>query len=115
MKISANTIDYEMSTTDFYYDDSATPCPGVTVQKFASHVLPPLYTFVFIFGLLGNALVVLIIIRYKKLKSMTDIYLLNLAISDLLFIALLPFWAYHAAHEWILEMHCAKFSLDFIT
>ncbi|XP_020660263.3 C-C chemokine receptor type 5-like [Pogona vitticeps] len=96
---AANATYYISDHTD--YDYGSAPCESIAVQEFASCVLPPLYSFVFVFGLLGNALVVLILIKYKKLKSMTDIYLLNLAISDLLFIALLPFWAYYAAHEWV--------------
>uniref|UniRef100_A0A8C0FX98 G-protein coupled receptors family 1 profile domain-containing protein n=1 Tax=Chelonoidis abingdonii TaxID=106734 RepID=A0A8C0FX98_CHEAB len=88
-----------LTTTD-YYDIDSEPCQKADVKKFASRFLPPLYSLVLIFGLLGNALVVLILIKYKKLRSMTDIYLLNLAISDLLFILSLPFWAYYAAREW---------------
>ncbi|XP_034985404.1 C-C chemokine receptor type 5-like [Zootoca vivipara] len=88
-------------TTSYYYDTGVAPVRILAGKSFASYVVPPLYSLVFIFGLLGNSLVVLILIRYKKLKNMTDIYLLNLAISDLLFIFSLPFWAYYAAHEWI--------------
>ncbi|XP_053121908.1 C-C chemokine receptor type 5-like [Hemicordylus capensis] len=95
------TTSYFEETTPFDYDYSSTPCPSVTVLEFSSRFLPPLYFLVFLFGLLGNMLVVLILFKYKKLKSMTDIYLLNLAISDLLFIFSLPFWAYQAAKEWI--------------
>ncbi|NXD77015.1 CCR2 protein, partial [Halcyon senegalensis] len=87
-------------TTEFDYSDS-TPCPGTEEKHLAAKLLPPLYSLVVIFGLTGNLLVVLILVKYKRLKSMTDIYLLNLAISDLLFIFSLPFWAYYAAHDWI--------------
>ncbi|NXY82678.1 CCR5 protein, partial [Alcedo cyanopectus] len=87
-------------TTEFDYSDS-TPCPGIEEKHLAAKLLPPLYSLVVIFGLTGNLLVVLILVKYKRLKSMTDIYLLNLAISDLLFIFSLPFWAYYAAQEWI--------------
>ncbi|NXP29426.1 CCR5 protein, partial [Scytalopus superciliaris] len=87
-------------TTEFDYSDS-TPCPGTEEKHFAAKFLPPLYSLVVIFGLTGNMLVILILIKYKKLKSMTDIYLLNLAISDLLFVFSLPFWAYYAVHDWI--------------
>ncbi|KAM6087665.1 C-C chemokine receptor type 5-like isoform 1-T1 [Chlamydotis macqueenii] len=87
-------------TTEFDYGDSA-PCMGTEEKHFAATFLPPLYSLVVIFGLTGNMLVVLILVKYKRLKSMTDIYLLNLAISDLLFIFSLPFWAYYAVHEWI--------------
>nr|XP_054487433.1 C-C chemokine receptor type 1-like isoform X2 [Agelaius phoeniceus] len=87
-------------TTEFDYSDS-TPCPATEEKHFAAKFLPPLYSLVVIFGLTGNLLVVLILVKYKRLKSMTDIYLLNLAISDLLFVFSLPFWAYYAAHDWI--------------
>ncbi|NXY44897.1 CCR2 protein, partial [Ceuthmochares aereus] len=87
-------------TTEFDYGDSA-PCLGTEEKHFAATLLPPLYSLVVIFGLTGNMLVVLILVKYKRLKSMTDIYLLNLAISDLLFIFSLPFWAYYAVHDWI--------------
>ncbi|NXF05986.1 CCR5 protein, partial [Smithornis capensis] len=87
-------------TTEFDYGDS-TPCLGTEEKHFAAKLLPPLYSLVLIFGLIGNMLVVLILVKYKRLKSMTDIYLLNLAISDLLFVFSLPFWAYYAVHDWI--------------
>ncbi|XP_014812449.1 PREDICTED: C-C chemokine receptor type 5-like isoform X1 [Calidris pugnax] len=87
-------------TTEFDYGDSA-PCPGTEEKNTAAKLLPPLYSLVVIFGFIGNMLVVFILIEYKRLKSMTDIYLLNLAISDLLFIFSLPFWAYYAVHDWI--------------
>ncbi|XP_072185140.1 C-C chemokine receptor type 5-like isoform X1 [Excalfactoria chinensis] len=90
----------DMPTTTFDYSDSA-PCTGAEEKHFAANFLPPLYSLVLIFGFIGNILVVLILVKYKRLKSMTDIYLLNLAISDLLFVFSLPFWAYYAAHDWI--------------
>ncbi|NWV94687.1 CCR5 protein, partial [Machaerirhynchus nigripectus] len=87
-------------TTEFDYGGS-TPCPGAEEKHFAANFLPPLYSLVVIFGLTGNMLVVLVLVKYKRLKSMTDIYLLNLAVSDLLFVFSLPFWAYYAVHGWI--------------
>ncbi|XP_062980138.1 C-C chemokine receptor type 2-like isoform X2 [Elgaria multicarinata webbii] len=99
--MESSATPFDITTSPYNYDDGAEPCESVTVKKFTSHFVPTLYSFVLIFGLLGNALVVMILILYKKLKSMTDIYLLNLAISDLLFIFSLPFWAYSAADEWV--------------
>ncbi|XP_037705158.1 C-C chemokine receptor type 2 [Choloepus didactylus] len=92
---------HEEATTSYDYDYGA-PCYKTDVKQIAAQLLPPLYSLVFIFGLVGNLLVVLILINCKKLKSMTDIYLLNLAISDLLFLFTLPWWAHHAANEWVL-------------
>ncbi|XP_074939515.1 C-C chemokine receptor type 2-like [Phalacrocorax aristotelis] len=97
-------------TTEFDYGD-AVPCMGTEEKHFAATILPPLYSLVVIFGLTGNLLVVLILVKYKRLKSMTDIYLLNLAISDLTFVFSLPFWAYYAVHDWIFgEVLCRMLS-----
>ncbi|NXE23200.1 CXCR6 protein, partial [Ardeotis kori] len=62
--------------------------------------LPCTYSVVFILGLAGNALVFVILVFYEKLKMLTDIFLLNLAIADWVFVWTLPFWAYSAAQEW---------------
>uniref|UniRef100_M3YV27 C-C motif chemokine receptor 2 n=1 Tax=Mustela putorius furo TaxID=9669 RepID=M3YV27_MUSPF len=87
----------EEPTTNYDYDYSL-PCLKVNVRQTLVGLLPPLYSLVFIFGFVGNMLVVLILINCKKLKSMTDIYLLNLAISDLLFLLTIPFWAHYAVY-----------------
>ncbi|XP_062969575.1 C-C chemokine receptor type 2-like [Cynocephalus volans] len=88
------------STTSYDYEYSA-PCHKYDVKQIGAQLLPPLYSLVFTFGLVGNMLVMFILIKYKKLKSMSDIYLLNLAIADLLFLLTLPLWAHSAAGEWV--------------
>ncbi|XP_034340047.1 C-C chemokine receptor type 2 [Arvicanthis niloticus] len=90
----------EGATTPYDYEDGE-PCHKTSVKQIAAQILPPLYSLVFIFGFVGNMLVIIILISCKKLKSMTDIYLFNLAISDLLFLLTLPFWAHYAASEWV--------------
>ncbi|KAM6169272.1 C-C chemokine receptor type 5-like [Rhynchocyon petersi] len=104
--------DREMELSTFSYDYSiGEPCQKTDVRKIAAQLLPPLYSLVFISGFVGNLLVVLTLINCKKLKSMTDIYLLNLAISDLLFLLTLPFWAHYAANGWIFgEAACKLFT-----
>ncbi|XP_066573395.1 atypical chemokine receptor 2 [Amia ocellicauda] len=76
-------------------------CEKGHVKAFARVFLPVLYTSVFVLGMVGNGLLAGILIRYIKLKRMVDIYLLNLAVSDLLFVVTLPFWAVYAHSEWI--------------
>lgn len=90
----------EGATTPYDYEDGE-PCHKTSVKQIGAWILPPLYSLVFIFGFVGNMMVFLILISCKKLKSMTDIYLFNLAISDLLFLLTLPFWAHYAANEWV--------------
>ncbi|XP_076985671.1 C-C chemokine receptor type 1 [Tamandua tetradactyla] len=100
MELSTTSENYDL-TTEYDYGDT-TPCQKTEVRAFGAQLLPPLYSLVFIIGLVGNLLVVLILLQYKRLKSMTSIYLLNLAISDLLFLFTLPFWIdYKLKDNWI--------------
>lgn len=52
-----------------------------------------IYGIVFIVGLAGNTLVIHVIVNYTKNESVTNIYILNLAIADELFMLGLPFLA----------------------
>lgn len=63
--------------------------------------LPVLYSLFFVVGFLGNALVVCVILMAAKLKSMTDVCLLNLALADLVLVLSLPFLAHYAGHSWV--------------
>ncbi|XP_004676301.1 PREDICTED: C-C chemokine receptor type 1 [Condylura cristata] len=108
MENSTISADY-YQTTDYDYGD-ASPCQKTEVRAFEAKLLPPLYSLVFIIGLVGNILVVLVLIQYKRLKSMTSIYLLNLAISDLLFLFTLPFWIdYKVKDNWVFGDAMCKF------
>lgn len=42
-------------------------------------------------GLTGNTLAIYVVLRYAKLKTVTNIYILNLAVADELYIIGLPF------------------------
>nr|ABN14175.1 E1 variant a [Equid gammaherpesvirus 2]ABN14176.1 E1 variant a [Equid gammaherpesvirus 2] len=101
--------DYYDVLSDEDYDESA-PCVKGDTMKLAAHLVPPLYLLVFLFGLLGNLLVIIILLKYMKLKNMTNIFLLNMAISDLLFLLTLPFWMYYIGlyHEWTLGIPMCK-------
>uniref|UniRef100_A0A452TNK0 C-C motif chemokine receptor 4 n=1 Tax=Ursus maritimus TaxID=29073 RepID=A0A452TNK0_URSMA len=48
------------------------PCTKEGIKAFGELFLPPLYSLVFLFGLLGNSVVVVVLFKYKRLKSMTD-------------------------------------------
>ncbi|XP_042613541.1 somatostatin receptor type 5-like [Cyprinus carpio] len=62
--------------------------PGV-----AGILIPLIYIIVCIVGLIGNTLVIHIVLRYSQAESVTNIYILNLAIADELFMLGLPFLA----------------------
>ncbi|XP_072128196.1 somatostatin receptor type 5-like [Mobula birostris] len=69
-----------------------------TVQPMASTsgsaiLIPVIYFTVCVIGLGGNTLVIHVILHYAKMESVTNIYILNLAIADELFMLGLPFLA----------------------
>ncbi|XP_019393156.1 PREDICTED: CX3C chemokine receptor 1 [Crocodylus porosus] len=88
------------TTTEFLYDEDSLVCDKVDIQKFGKVFLPVFYTIVFLLGLVGNLLVVFAFLKAGNKKSTADIYLLNLAISDLFFVISLPFWAFYVRKGW---------------
>ncbi|KAJ3610966.1 hypothetical protein NHX12_020982 [Muraenolepis orangiensis] len=83
------------------YDLDENPCLKTWVRDFQRRFEPPLFLLIFVLGTAGNLLVVLVhwTVRHR-LKTMTDVYLVNLAVADLLFLATLPFWAVNAMQGW---------------
>ncbi|XP_030325562.1 C-C chemokine receptor type 8-like isoform X3 [Strigops habroptila] len=86
---------------NFYYPELDISCDLDNIPAFASTFFPVLYSLLFVTGLMGNALVVWVLTVFKKVRAMTDVYLLNLAISDLLFVFSLPFLVqYSITTQW---------------
>ncbi|XP_053139362.1 C-X-C chemokine receptor type 2-like [Hemicordylus capensis] len=67
-----------------------------------------IYVLVCLLSLVGNSLVVLVVACNKGNRSVTDIYLLNLAIADFLFALTLPIWAVQWVHQWIFGTFMCK-------
>ncbi|CAF5157278.1 unnamed protein product, partial [Rotaria sp. Silwood1] len=58
------------------------------VPLVASRVLLIFYFLIFIFGVIGNSVVIYVAIRKKNYRNVTNCYVINLAIADLLFLSL---------------------------
>lgn len=97
------------SEGDYIPPDSGI-CEKRWVRDFRGSYEPPLYWIIFGVGAIGNLLVVWIYTTVRnRLKTMTDVYLLNLAIADLLFLGTLPFWATDAAAQgWVFSVSVCK-------
>ncbi|XP_029143194.1 C-C chemokine receptor type 7 [Protobothrops mucrosquamatus] len=101
-KESQVTLDYiieDFSNLD--YSQFEEMCKKDEIRKFRAIFLPVAYSLICFVGLAGNGLVMATYIYFKRLKTMTDIYLFNLALSDIFFLLTLPFWAVSAAKHWI--------------
>ncbi|XP_062847618.1 C-C chemokine receptor type 4 [Trichomycterus rosablanca] len=89
-----------MTTMDnsSYYDYFSEPLDKSSVLNPA--VMATIYYVVFAIGLLGNLTVLWVLVKVMHLRTMTDVCLLNLALSDLLTVLSLPAWAlYNQGHH----------------
>lgn len=84
---------------------------------FAQKYSPVVYSLVFILSVVGNVLVLCVIRRYRNSQSggacafsLTDTFLLHLAISDLLLAFTLPLFAVQWAHQWVFGLAVCKIS-----
>ncbi|KAJ0180806.1 hypothetical protein K1T71_004210 [Dendrolimus kikuchii] len=89
--------DVEMySTGNFSYDENGTfngtfeNCPNINLPV-VYIVTQVLYALVCVIGLLGNTLVIYVVLRYSKMQTVTNMYIVNLAIADECFLIGIPF------------------------
>ena len=50
-----------------------------------------LYSLVCLVGLLGNTLVIYVVVRFSKMQTVTNLYIVNLAVADECFLIGIPF------------------------
>ncbi|XP_063062758.1 C-C chemokine receptor type 4-like [Engraulis encrasicolus] len=93
--ISLTTLSYE-------YDSGppATACVKTDVRDFSRVFLPQFYFIIFTLSLLGNGLVLFVVVKFERVCTVTNIFLVNLVGSNLVFTCVLPFWAAYHRHEW---------------
>lgn len=68
-------------------------CNMTGIHDFISAFIPLVYSCNFVIGIVGNSMVVAVIHYYLKLQTVANIFVLNLAVSDLTFLITLPMWA----------------------
>uniref|UniRef100_A0A674BPH3 Chemokine (C-X-C motif) receptor 3, tandem duplicate 2 n=1 Tax=Salmo trutta TaxID=8032 RepID=A0A674BPH3_SALTR len=124
-------MDHVKATTDYYiYEDSynyspetgssqssGVPCNQDGIMDFTRSYSPVVYSLVFVLALLGNILVLCVLMRYRTSQtggacsfSLTDTFLLHLAVSDLLLALTLPLFAVQWAHLWVFGVTACKIS-----
>lgn len=96
------------STTP-YYDQQSFLCEPQT-STFAIFNTSILYCLVFFLSLVGNTLVLWVLVKYESLESITNVFILNLCLSDLVFSFLLPLWALSYLWGWVLGDFFCKLS-----
>ncbi|KAL3980096.1 hypothetical protein ACER0C_016169 [Sarotherodon galilaeus] len=90
--------EYDYNVSDYLDYDGF--CGFHNNQSVVKVIGPYIHSIFCILGLVGNSLVIVTYAFYKRIKCMTDIYLINLAIADLLFVLALPFIVYNELWSW---------------
>ncbi|XP_008258738.1 chemokine XC receptor 1 [Oryctolagus cuniculus] len=101
------------STTPFEYDIESLLCESKTFV-FATFATTILYCLVFLLSLVGNSLVLWVLVKFENLESLTNVFILNLCLSDLVFSCLLPVWVSTFYWGWVLgDFLCKLLSMAF--
>lgn len=96
---------------------STSSCINNTIAGYQMDLLPVFYSFICIFGFIGNSIVIAVLCLQKNLKTVANIYMVNLATADLLFLITLPFWATYYAFglKWMFGTVMCKVSSSLLT
>jgi len=79
--VDDNTSNNTVSATDYDYS-----------QRPETYIVPVLFAFIFFIGTVGNGSLVLIFFRHKHMINVPNIYILSLALGDLLvLLSCIPF------------------------
>lgn len=85
--ISGTSIDYSQITSQ--EDSTIQNCEAdLPIISLVNQIL---YSIVCIVGLLGNTLVIYVVLRFSKMQTVTNMYIVNLAIADECFLIGIPF------------------------
>ncbi|NXJ35901.1 CLTR2 protein, partial [Ciconia maguari] len=83
-----------MNISEMALDDNFTNSSfNCTIDSFKQVIYPVMYLFIFFLGAVGNGLSIYVFFQPSQRKTSVNIYMQNLAVSDLMFVSTLPFRA----------------------
>lgn len=100
-----NTTDgFSNSTPDGLLPENMDEYANVIDNKVIQTVFCVIYTVIFVLGLLGNLLVCFVVIRNKAMQTVTNLFISNLAMSDILLcifaIPFTPLYSFRGTWSW---------------
>ncbi|XP_067890850.1 C-X-C chemokine receptor type 1-like isoform X2 [Heterodontus francisci] len=105
---SFSGLDFDDIFANYTYEDypsidyATIPCSLVINGNWINITIAVVYSLVCFLAVTGNMVVMVVILYNCRTISSTDIYLLHLAVADLLFAVTLPFWAVDAISGWVI-------------
>ncbi|XP_062995098.1 C-X-C chemokine receptor type 5 [Elgaria multicarinata webbii] len=102
--------DYNSSETDGnssdYFDEYL--CPESVSHPFRRVLVPFVHLLIFLLGGLGNLLVIVILWRYRRSRTSTELFLFHLALANLLLVLTFPFGAVEILVGWVFGTFLCK-------
>ncbi|XP_053701448.1 C-C chemokine receptor type 6 [Synchiropus splendidus] len=96
------------TTPDYSYEDGVGMLCNIEPDPAAEITQTIIHSVICAFGLFGNLLVITTYVFHKKAKTMTDVYLFNVAMADLIFVVALPLIIYNEQHKWFMGTAACK-------
>ncbi|XP_042350532.1 C-X-C chemokine receptor type 2-like isoform X2 [Plectropomus leopardus] len=94
-------LNFTYNDTEFIVNPETQPCDPFTVPDGVTVVVSVFYVIIFLLAIPGNLVVGLVIGLSKQSLPPSDLYLLHLAVADLLLAITLPFWATAVTMGWV--------------
>lgn len=94
-------LNFTYSDSDFELNPETQPCGSFSIPDAVMITLCVFYIFIFLVAVPGNLLVVLVVGPSRQALPPSDLYLLHLAVADLLLAITLPFWATAVTKGWL--------------
>nr|XP_046260750.1 C-X-C chemokine receptor type 2-like isoform X2 [Scatophagus argus] len=94
-------LNFTYNESEFVLDPETKPCSVFSFPDAVMVVVTVFYILIFLLAIPGNLIVGLVISLSKQSLSPSDLYLLHLAVADLLLAITLPFWATAVTKGWV--------------
>lgn len=94
-------LNFTYNDSEFILNPETQPCNHFTIPDPLTFFVCAFYVLIFVLAIPGNLLVGLVIGLSKQALPPSDLYLLHLAVADLLLAITLPFWATSVTQGWV--------------
>ncbi|XP_071377484.1 C-X-C chemokine receptor type 2-like [Centroberyx affinis] len=94
-------LNFTYNDSEFIYDPTTQPCNTLSISDVVTVAVSMFYVLIFLLAIPGNLVVGLVIGFTRQALSPSDLYLLHLAVADILLAITLPFWATSVTLGWV--------------
>ncbi|XP_075961411.1 C-X-C chemokine receptor type 2-like [Anarhichas minor] len=94
-------LNFTYNYTDFIINPETQPCNHFSIPDAVAVLVSVFYVLIFLLAIPGNLVVGLVIGLSRQPLPPSDLYLLHLAVADLILAVTLPFWATSVIKGWV--------------